>query len=255
VTRPLRRTLILLLALVALGSLALNAVLFGELRDSFAKLQFLRIFPLGYVEDAERPAEPPASGVSIAFWGDSRAYAWDTAPLASGRTTLNHAHGAITSSQLLLQLKTQAPGHTDYAVVQIGINDLHPLGALPEHKARILALLRRNLPAIRDALLARSDLVVFTTIIPPGRVPLNRRSRWDPLTPQHVLEANQVIRGLADGSRVVVLDAHAALAEDGTRLADRYTDDDFFLHVNRAGYARLNAELQRVLAEHPPRRR
>jgi hypothetical protein len=131
--------------------------------------------------------------------------------------------------------------------VQIGINDLHPLGALSRNKREILQALDSNIVAIRDALLARSDTVILTTIVPPGQVPWIRRFAWDPSTLQYVREANDVVRRSAAHERVRLLDAHAALADPAARLAEKFTDPDFFLHVNPAGYDRLNAELERIV--------
>jgi lysophospholipase L1-like esterase len=234
-------------SLVALAvSLCANVLLIRQLQAGFQRLQLARIFPLGYAPD-EKP-RTAGSGDSIAFWGDSRAYFWDTSELARDHAVENFAHGAQTSSQLLLQLQSAPARHSSYAIVQIGINDLHPLGALESLKPQIVAALNANLIAIRDALLARSDRVVLTTIFPPGPVPLARRLSWDPQTLASIDAANRAIRGAADGKRVFVLDAYAVLRERDGLLAAQYTDPDFFLHVNRAAYARLNLELSHILA-------
>ena len=163
-------------------------------------------------------------------------------------SVINFAHGGQTSSQLLLQLQTTAAVRTDVAVVQIGINDLHPLGALTDAREQILARLRANILDIRRLLLERSDVVVMTTIFPPGPVPILRRHAWDPQTPRYVQDINQVIREATDDKRVVLLDAYALLVDGDAQLAGRDADDDFFLHVNPGAYARLNDRLQQILA-------
>jgi len=245
--RPAALKWVLAASLVLLAvSLSANVVLMRELRDGFQRLQFARIFPLGYSPD-EKPRSA-GSGDSIAFWGDSRAYFWDTDALARDHAIENFAHGAQTSSQLLLQLQSTPAVHSTYSVVQIGINDLHPLGALESRKPQIVSGLNANLIAIRDALLARSDRVVLTTIFPPGPVPLARRLSWDPRTLASIDAANEIIRAAADGKRVIVLDANALLRDRAGVLDARYADGDFFLHVNHAAYARLNSELGRTLA-------
>ncbi len=243
--RPVKWVLAASLVTLAV-SLCANALLFRQLQVGFQRLQFARIFPLGYAPD-EKP-RAAGSGDSLAFWGDSRAYFWDTSELARDHAVENFAHGAQTSSQLLLQLQSAPALHSTYALVQIGINDLHPLGALESRKPQIVAALNANLIAIRDALLARSEHVVLTTIFPPGPVPLARRLSWDPYTLASIDAANQTIRGAADGKRVLVLDAYALLRDRDGLLAAQYADDDFFLHVNHAAYARLNSELSRILA-------
>jgi 3-dehydroquinate synthase class II len=88
---------------------------------------------------------------------------------------------------------------------------------------------------------------VLTTIFPPGPVPLERRLTWDSETLALIEATNRAIREAADGRRVVVLDAYSLLRDDQGLLAPQYADGDFFLHVNRAAYARLNSDLSSLL--------
>jgi lysophospholipase L1-like esterase len=244
-----RRFVLPLVFASLLASLVGNAGLALSLKDTFDKLHFVRNFPAGYAPQTHR--EPPAAGPSISFWGDSRAFLWDKSSWASQMSVDNRAHGGMTSSQLLYQLWSESARHTDYAVVQVGINDLHPLGALAPYKAQILAQLKRNIVAARDALLARSDVVVLTTLFPPGPVPVVRRVAWDPETLRYVDEINDVIRSATDGERVLLLDAHRLLVSPDARLAARYVNDDFFLHVNRDAYDLLNRHLGQLLERRP----
>ena len=237
------------LGVLLVASLACNVLLAVTLQASFAKLQLSRIFPLGYI--GEPMPQPPDAirSPSVGFWGDSRAHAWaETRPSMYRGSVLNFAHGSQTSSQLLLQLQTTPLVRTDFAVVQIGINDLHPLGALTDAKEQIIERLRANILDIRKLLLERSNIVVMTTIFPPGRIPMMRRYAWDPRTPSYIRDINNVIRDATDDKRVILLDAYALLVDSDAQLAERDSDDDFFLHVNSGAYARLNDQLQQVLA-------
>jgi hypothetical protein len=233
-------------------SLAGNVILALVLSSAFEKLQVTRIFPLGYVPQGT-PASPGGAKPFLAFWGDSRASFWASEARAAGRDVVNLAHGGQTSSQVLLQIRA-TPLDSRYAVAQFGINDIHPLGTLPEHRAIILERLHGNIIAVRDALLERSDVVILTTIFPPGRVPLQRRAFWDSRSLEYIEHANAAILAAADGVRVFVIDAHAILCDERGYLRPEYRDHDFFLHVNREAYAALNAELGRVLDESAARR-
>ena len=234
-------------AVALLLSLLLNAVLLFALWDAFGKLQTARMFPLGYDPDGQPPAKAVPTAHSIAFWGDSRAYLWDTRALAGNWAVQNFAHGGQTSAQLLLQLQTTPKAQSEVSIVQIGINDLHPLGVMVGRQAEIVARLRTNLIEIRNQLLARSDVVILTTIFPPGPVPLLRRLAWDPNTRAYIAEVNNELRRVAAHDRVVLVDAYAALDGGSSELAAGFADTDFFLHLNAAGYARLNSEVARVL--------
>ena len=238
-------------ALLLVLSLVINLILTMALHESFSKLQYSRVFPLGFAGANRPPIGNPATGRSISFWGDSRSSMWDKADL--GRDWLVHdfAHGGMTSSQLVLQLQTQTLVRGQFTVVQVGINDLHPLGVLVAQKQQVIERLRRNILLVRDALLARYDVVVLTTLFPPAHVPLVRRLAWDPDTLQYMRDFNDTVRQAADGERVLLFDAHALLSEPDGYLSPRYVDEDFFLHVNRAAYARLNDQLRRLVDQHP----
>ena len=244
------RWVLITLAVLLVVSLGANVIFVKALQQSFEKLQFARIFPLGYAPEraASTPSTAATPAESIALWGDSRAYLWDTTTLAHGRTVLNFAHGGQTSSQLLLQIMSTPAVHSTYAVVQIGINDLHPLGAMTEERQRVLDALRSNLAAIRDELLKRSDQLVLTTIFPPGPVPLQRRFAWDAHTLATIEDINRLIAEVGNVPRARVLDANALLRDGKGVLASTYADPDFFLHVNREAYARLNAGLAPLLS-------
>jgi lysophospholipase L1-like esterase len=238
--------------LLFVGSLGANFVLALAVYDAFAKIQFGRIFPLGYVPEGPPLVSPTTTKQSISFWGDSRAYLWDKSALTDVLAVHDYTHGAITSSQLVLQLRTQPVVPTDYAVVQIGINDLHPLGALGGYNAQIRNQLKQNVLAIRDALLKRSKVIVLTTLFPPTHVPFLRYATWDPRTLQYIKEINEVLRQATDGKRVVLLDANALLSDADSFLAPQFVDGDFFLHVNSQAYSRLNENLRRIVLEHKP---
>jgi hypothetical protein len=240
------------LALLLAVSLAANVLLAIALHAAFVKLQFARIFPLGYAVDESLPPAPADARPSMAFWGDSRALLWDKSALDARYRVLDFAHGSKTSAQLLLQLQHAPATRTDVAVVQIGINDLHPLGVLGSDKELVLRRLHENLIAIRDALLTRSDTVVLTTLFPPAPVPLHRRAAWDPRTPEYIADVNDLIRRAADGRQVLLLDAHAVLRDSDGWLSAPYVDADFFLHVNPAAYSRLNEAVRQLLAASSP---
>ena len=237
------RVLLLVAAAVAVLSLVANAYLVASLDEGFRKLQLARIFPLGY-DPATAPRFASACDVPVvAIYGDSRAQQWDPAGLPPALRIENFGHGAQTSAQLLAALRADVATRASIAVLQTGINDLHPLGALPEESAAARRALAANLRLITSLLLARADRVVLTTLFPPDAVPLARRRSWDPATLEYIRAANDVIRSSADSDRVVVVDAYALLAGPDGRLAPQYRAADFFLHVNKAAYAELNRAL------------
>jgi lysophospholipase L1-like esterase len=172
---------------------------------------------------------------------------WDLGSLRPQYDVTNLGHGGLTSRQLLLQLLSEPATRSQFAVLQVGINDIHPLGVLPQQRAQILGRLEENLRSIVATLRDRADVVVVSTVIPPGSVPLQRRLTWDHQSLAYIARVNDVLRELCDGKRVVLLDAHRLLGKYDGWLQPAYADADFFLHINAAGYAVLNLELLRLL--------
>ncbi|HKS58878.1 MAG TPA: SGNH/GDSL hydrolase family protein [Steroidobacteraceae bacterium] len=253
-TRARRRRQVVRAALAALllASVALNVVLIYSLIDAFRSVQVARIFPLGFAEDSQRSEPERAAGDGRPVFeliGDSRAYLWQTNSWNKSFRVVNHAHGGQTSRQVLLQLREMPRIAVAVSVVQVGINDLHPLGVMPEDADRVVAALQENLREIVAALLARSDVVVVTTIFPAGEVPLRRQLVWSEATRARIVEVNAALAALAASSdRVIVLDAYSLLrSQDQDQLRAQYADHDFFLHVNAAAYATLNEELAKLL--------
>ncbi len=238
----------LAIAVVCAVSVAGNVLFATVLYDTFVKLNWLRIFPLGFETEVETTIDRVPGLELVSIWGDSRAEQWSHAANVPGHRFFNFAHGAMTSSQLLLQLQSAPITRFEVAIVQIGINDLHPLGAMSEKKAQVLAQLRHNLLAIRDALGSRADVVILTTLLPPGRVPLQRQLFWDAETMRYIEETNAYIASMADNRRFFLLDANERLRDPDGYLAPRFADGDFFLHANADAYRTLNIDLQRVIS-------
>ena len=233
--------------LLLIASLAGNVVLLQLLKESFSKLQFSRIFPLGYSETSPLEVSSLPVGTTIALFGDSRALLWRDMDLPAGYHLVNEGHGGETSRQLVLQLGQGMRPHTTWAVVQIGINDLHPLGVLRSQSDLIVENLRRNLSSIVDELLQTSDNVIVMTIIPPGHVPFWRRPLWHEETLSYLKTTNAFISQLGSRDHVFVLDADAALRDETFSLDHEFQDPDFFLHINRKAYELLNEEIKRLI--------
>ena len=242
-----RQSLVLgIVAGIALLSIGANLWFAHRLQQAFAELQWARIFPVG-IPAADAPRAPPSGKPRLALYGDSRALLWNTASLAGQFEIVNLAQGAQTSAQLVLQLAARPPVESDWALVEIGINDLHPLGVFAGREALIEDQLADNLTTVVRTLETRSRCVAIVTILPPGPVPLERRATWSPGTLAAIEAANQVIHRLADGERVFVFDGAALLSDEAHGLAVPYRTPDAFLHLNEAGYDVLNRGLQRIL--------
>ena len=235
------------LVLALLASMALNIALLGGLYLSFGKLQMARVFPLGI--PLTPPPDPAAAALpKLVMIGDSRALMWRTGEFAACLDVSRIATGGHASTQVRLALAERLPPRGAVALVQFGINDLHPLRAFPQYGDLVFATLLDNLDRVTQTLLDNGNPVVLSTLFPPGPVPLWRRPFWDPRTPGYIEQANAHIRALAQKPGVSLLDAHAVLTRQDGWIQESYADADFFLHVNAAGYAALNRTLAPLLA-------
>jgi hypothetical protein len=234
--------------LLLVASLMLNLLLARALYDAFIKVHFSRIYPAGFsdVLSASATEVAPPGRETIELWGDSRAYLWDTRSLEPQWRVVKFAHGGQTSSQVLLQLEETSQARVSCAVLEVGINDLHPLGALGEYRQAIVEHLKANLLEIRDFLKRRADRLVLAAIFPPAHVPISRYLTWDPRTLQTITAINDFIRDAADGDRVQYFDANFLLRDGDGYLQAPYVDPDFFLHLRKDGYQQLNPEVSRL---------
>lgn len=223
-------------------SLAANLALAIQLHEAFGRLHFARIFPLGYAPRAVAPD----SDAAIAFYGDSRALHWAISR-RSKQAVLNLAHGGQTSAQLRLQLATEPAVTAPWAVVQVGINDLHPLAAVAADRAEVKTALIDNLEAILGQLEERSENVILTTIIPPSTTPLLRKPVTASDLVDLVADVNARIGTFASRPRVRLLDGAALLGTENGLLNPRFVDEAFFLHLNPLAHEVLDEELDRLL--------
>lgn len=236
----------ILLAALALASVAGNLYFAARLKRGFAEVHLARIFPTGVPSPARSPAARDTRPL-LAIYGDSRALHWETKDLETRYAVANFAQGRQTSAQLLLQLTTQPAVASDWALVEIGINDLHPLGVLEDYRPAITRQLDANLQKIAQELSARAGCVLFIAILPPGRVPLLRRPLWSSATIDDVRRANARLRELSRGPSTMILDADRLLGGSDGYLDPRFVSAEFFLHLNSAAYAALNEQVLQLM--------
>lgn len=187
----------------------------------------------------------------ILFFGDSRIRMW-TFPAAYESLFINRGVGGRTAVQAAAQFQKELTTfQPQIVVVQLGINDLRVLPFFPQQRDEIVANTKAALQQIVQQAQAAGARVVLTTIFPLGRDKAGEpRPFWHaaPVIPA-VNEVNDFIHSLADDG-VIVFDAASVLAG-----ADGYVQPDYaldYLHLNPAGYERLNTELLPLLLSLAP---
>lgn len=239
--------IISLLTILLLGSIALNCLLYQRGKQYYLQLNETRLDPLGlhfYNTASDQQSLTNPELTTVVFFGDSRAANWPS-PDLNQFEFINRGIGSQTSEQAVgrfgYHVKPLAP---QVVVIQIGINDVKTVPLFPERQEAIIANCKEN---IRRLVAWSTDLgavVIVTSIFPVGQAPLERRLFWSDEVGLAVDEVNAFIHSLR-GEHVLVFDAFSLLVGEGGRIRPEYSRD--LLHLNAAGYERLNAELVPVL--------
>lgn len=245
------RTVWLLLFLLALLllSLVFNVFFIKHSRHFFRLFSLTRLDPLGLnqidtAHDADLAAQP---GDVVVFVGDSRAAAWPAPEALPGFVFVNrgiNGHTAVQTSQRY-NLHV-APLQPDVVIIQVGGNDLISIAVLAANQEEIIQICQENIKNLVEQSQQSGATVILSTIM-PSRAPIGiDRLYWSKAAETAVTTVNQYIRSL-ESENVIILDAYALLAEADGQLAIPYAADD--IHINEAGYERLNQEVVQLLTQ------
>lgn len=240
------RLIIAALLSALLISLVVNLILFSQGQQYYLQLNETRLDPLGlsvYPTTVDSTTLANSDDKRVVFFGDSRAANWP-APDLPGLTFINRGIGAQTSAQTLGRFEAHVkPLQPQILILQTGVNDLKTIPLFPERKDTIIANCQANIEQIVSQAVENEAIVVLTTIFPVGPVPLERQLFWSSEVEQAIAEVNSFIYSL-QGPKVIIFDADTILMDKGVAKNEYYQDT---LHLNRAGYDALNAELTRFL--------
>jgi lysophospholipase L1-like esterase len=242
-----KNVLLAVLAVLLLGSVALNVVFFQRGQQYYLLLNAVKLDPIGLDWYTSSNMPPDTSQRRVVFFGDSRAYSWPTIPGLDVYQFVNRGIGNETTAQALERFNAHvAPLNPGIVIVQVGVNDLKTIPLFPEQKASITANCKANIAAI---VAKASDLgaqVIVTTIFPLGRVPLERKLFWSSDVAEAVDEVNTYLFSLA-GENIVIFDTSVVLADDRGVVQKAYSQD--LLHLTPEGYTALNEKLLPILQD------
>jgi len=235
------------LTILLLASLAGNGVLTWMVREQYRGMVRVRLDPTSEAKftplNADLPPVP-TTDKRVVFAGASRMEMWRNLPSVAGRQMVNRGQSHDTSTQLRLRLERDVVAlKPDIVVLEIGVNDLKSIGALPDQERIIIDRLKVNRNAIIDRLTTAGIHVIVCTIFPFGDVTLARRPVWSDRTLVARDEINAEIRQL-NHAGVTVFDADPIFAVDGRMKAEYQLDE---LHLNETGYQALNQALTPVI--------
>ncbi|MEM9163798.1 MAG: GDSL-type esterase/lipase family protein [Cyanobacteria bacterium P01_F01_bin.4] len=230
--------------LVLGGSVALNFLLYGQVKKYYIEVNLTRLDPLGLKYFSDIPEPTPTATTRVVFFGDSRAAGWPV-PDVGGYEFINRGISSQTTAQTLQRFDAHVGAlQPDIVVIQVGVNDLKTIPLFPGRREAIMADTRNNLDQMIEASKDLGATVIVSTILPVGEVPLARRPVWSDDVAIAVDEINEYIATLADET-VIVFDGFAVLANDQGMMQKAHRKDE--LHFNDQGYELLNQAFVKLL--------
>ena len=241
------RRMVIVLTSILLLSVALNLLFFAAARRYYLQGSAAPLDPLGlsFYPAGSDPHPPTTAQWRVVFLGDSRVYDWPAPSGLEGLEFINRGIGNQTTAQVLGRFEAHvAPLHPQVIVLQVGINDLKMIPLFPDQKASLVANCKANIVKIVEQAVASDATVILTTIIPLGRVPLERRLFWSDDVARAIEDVNAFLHALERES-IIILDTSAVLVDESGVVRQEYSRD--MLHLQETGYEALNEQLVMVL--------
>ena len=243
----------MLLSLVILGgSLVLNFLLFKRAKQYYVELNGTRLDPVGLNHyPTSTQSKSSQALIRVVLFGDSRSAAWPAPGLSDSPEKqyefINRGIGSQTSIQTLQRFSQHVqPLEPDVVLIQVGVNDLKTVALFPEQADSIIAACKKNIQHIVTTTQKTGAIAIVTTVFPVGEVPWERQLFWSEDISLAVQSVNAYIKTLAS-DRVLIFDAFSLLANEQQLLRPEYRIDE--LHLNAAGYTKLNQELTLLLTK------
>ncbi len=245
----MRSALSWLCVVLALMAALLTAFAMHVAKRFYAEARAAAVFPHHLHRfAAENRALLPKRDKRIVLFGDSRVVQWVNFPAEQGVEVISRGVSGETSAQMRARFEQDVLAlDPDMVVLQLGINDLVAIGALPDRRTEIVSQCAENLNYFVETLGARSVRVILLTIIPPARPALWRRPFWDDAIAAEAEALNRNWTARPAPPWLHVVDARAALQDGaGNWRADVVADT---LHLTPRGYEYLNAAVAPLIRD------
>lgn len=229
----------------------LNFIFFSKLKTAFVKLQYIRLFPIGFsYQSNELGGEITKENnkpVSLVFVGDSRVQMWDTTSLEYKYAVSNIGHGGQTTAQILFQVNSYKIPRGDWMIFQAGINDIHSIGSFRKKSTLIVSNCKENIKTIIQRFRAQGYQIILTTLFPFSKIPFIRTFFWDKNSLKIIHEVNLFLKELSLANDIHLVDAFELLKNENNMLLQTFKASDFFLHVNPKAYTFLNNKVEKII--------
>ncbi len=230
----------LILSILLLTSLLINGWLLYGLKEYHSKFRQAIVFPTHENKyQLDNAKLPPKQQQRIVLFGDSRIQEWENLPKLDNWEWINRGIGGETTAQLRARFAQDVLALSpDVVILQMGINDLVAIGALPEYTQAIKQQCQNNLQWMVDTLKNTSINLILLSIIPPAKPSLIRLPVWSKQISQSVEDLNQYWLNLPANEHFQVIDTKKVLQDDQGQWQVNVNRDT--LHFTPTGYNYLN---------------
>lgn len=234
----------------ALGiSILANAAAFHVIKGLYADVRTATVFPYraqSAFEDGALPTQK--TGTRIVLFGDSRIVQWRNFPAPAGAELVMRGVAGETTAQMRLRFASDVLAlNPDIVVLQMGINDMVSIGALPDRQAEIAIQCANNIEFFVKTLQEKNIRTVLLTIIPPDRPALWRRPVWSNQISVEVDKLNRHWIEVPASPALHVVDTRSLLQDAQGRWQAGVTADT--LHLTQRGYEYLNVAVAPLLRD------
>lgn len=234
---------LLLVAVCVLG----NVIAYRLVLKSYAQARTAAVFPS---HESRNPGKNGALGPKterrIVLFGDSRIEQWRNFPRPADAEVINSGIGGETTAQMRIRFERDVLAlKPDIVVLQLGINDLVAIGALPDRQAEIVSQCGDNTRYFVDTLQSRGIRTVLLTVIPPATPPIWRLPVWSREIAVEVERLNRSWLAVRSSPALSVVDTASLLKDADGHWHDGVVADA--LHITPRGYEYLNAAVAPLL--------
>ena len=240
------KTVSVTLLVLLVCAIVINIILYKYAFKYYRASNHIRLDPLGLQHISPRIpslSKDDTDKPVVLFYGDSRAAQWPF-PDTNNYRFINLGIAYQTTEQIYRRsfFQEKLLEKADIIVIQMGINDLKNITIFPNRQEQIIQNCQNNIKLLTDKLGNMKKHVILSTIFPTGKPDFLRQFFWSEKVTSARKEVNHFIRSLAKDN-ITILNTFSSV--DKNHFNTLYAKD--LLHLNRAGYKKVNLELLDIL--------
>lgn len=224
-----------------------NIAAFHIIKKFYAEARAAALFPShGHRFGQGNYVLPEKKKRRIVLFGDSRIEQWKNFPASEGSELIARGVPGETTGQMRIRFERDVLAlNPDIVVLQLGINDLVAIGALPDRQAEIVNQCAANMKYFVEALRTRNIRTILLTIIPPAPPPIWRLPVWSDQISAEVENLNRYWIAEHASATLHVIDTKSLLQDAQGRWRRNVTAGT--LHITPRGYEYLNAAVMPLI--------